>query len=189
MFLIGICLWFFALFLAISPRKCLKKNSLLVRSCFFCLVLSVLGFGLTTSVCVVFSFFSFSFKRQSSGLTGHHTPPHLLLFFLFFPRRFVLFRLFWPCVLFVLVFLRGAILGPGRFLDSLGTVLRPFFLDAMRQRRLFVFWCVVFPVLRLHTFLVGLAPLLRKAGPAGGLARSPCPSEGRGSLALLGRRD
>ena len=79
-------------------------------------------------MCFVSLLFLSSFKRQSSGLTGHHTPPALAVVFLVFSRRFVLFRLFWPCVLFVLVFLRGAILGPVRFLDSLGTALRPLFL-------------------------------------------------------------
>ena len=46
-FLVWICLWFFEYFFAISPRKCLKKI-LLMSGLVFCLVLSVLGFGLTT---------------------------------------------------------------------------------------------------------------------------------------------
>ena len=46
----------FAYFLAISPRKCLKKI-LLMSGLAFCLVLSVLGSGLTTSF-VLFSFLS-----------------------------------------------------------------------------------------------------------------------------------
>ena len=118
-----------------------------------------------TTSCVLSLFLLFLVQeiKLRSNRTPH--PPALAVVFLVFPRRFVLFRLFWPCVLFVLVFLRGAILGPVRFLDSLGTVLRPFFLDARRQRRLFVFWCVVFPVVRRHTFLGGLAPAYRQAGP------------------------
>ena len=53
---------------------------------------------------------------------------------------------------------------------------------------MFVFWCVVFPVLRRHTFPRGPCTYLQVGGPAGGLARSPCLSEGKGSNALLGRR-
>ena len=113
---------------------------------------------------------SFSFKRESSGLTGHHTPPHVLFVFPFLflspPHWFV--RLFWPCVLSVLAFLRGAILGPALFGFS-RDFSEAFFLDARRQRRLLAsfLWSFVFPVLwclRLHTFLVGLAPGHRKAG-------------------------
>ena len=102
-------------------------------------------------VCCFFFFFFF-LKRQSSGLTGHHTPPHLLLFFLFFfpPLCFVSPVLAVRPFLF-LAFLRGAILGPVRFLDSLGTALRPFF--GREAVEAFVpFLSVVFPVLRLTRF-------------------------------------
>ena len=116
----------FAYFLAISPRKCFKKI----------LLTSGLVFFLSRSLCLrlwvddVVCFVSFSsLFVQETKLRSNRTPhpPALAVVFLvFFPRRFVLLRLFWPCVLFVLVFLRGAILGPVRFLDSLGTPLRPF---------------------------------------------------------------
>ena len=100
----------------------------------FCLVLSVLGFGLTTFFVVsLLSPFFFEEIELRANRTPH-TPPHVLLFFflfLFLSPPLCLVRLFWPCVLFVLGFLRGAILGPARFLDSLGTLLRPF-LDARR---------------------------------------------------------
>ena len=91
----------FAHFLAISPRKCFRKILFMSGLVFCCLVLSVLGSGLTTSFVLSLFSLSFSFERQSSGLTGHHTPPRTCCCFsCFFPCRFVLFRLFWPCVPF-----------------------------------------------------------------------------------------
>ena len=166
----------FAYFLAISPRNVLEKFSS-CQVCFFCLVLSVLGFGLTTScVCCLF-FFSFSFKRQSSGLTGHHTPPALAVVFLVFspPLCFV------SPVLAVRPFCSGVSSGchsgPRAVFGFSRDCSEAFFLDARRQRRLFVFWSVVFPVLRLHAFLGGPAPARRKAGPWV-LALAPRPSEG-----------
>ena len=68
----------------------------------------------------------FLFKRKSSASNRSH--PHTrLCFFLFF---FVPPQLVCSPVLavrpFLLAFCRGAILGPGRFLDSLGTSLRLF---------------------------------------------------------------
>ena len=100
------------------------------------------------------SLFFFEEIELSANRTPH-TPPHVLLFFfLFLSPPLCLVRLFWPCVLFVLGFLRGAILGPARFLDSLGTFLRPFFgREAVEAFALFFLWSVVFPVLRRHTFL------------------------------------
>ena len=84
-----------------------------------------------TTSCVLSLFLLFLVQeiKLRSNRTPH--PPALAVVFFVCPRRFVLRRLFWPCVLFVLVFLRGAILGPVRFSDSLGTALMPF-LDARR---------------------------------------------------------
>ena len=156
----------FAYFLAMSPRKCFRKILFMSGLVFCCLVLSVLGFGLSTSFVLSLFSLSFSFERQSSGLTGHHTPPRTCCCFSFFlSPPLCLVRLFWPCVLFVLGFLRGAILGPRAFFGFSRDSSEAFFLDARRQRRVLVFWSVVFPVLRLRTFLVGLAPGRRKAGP------------------------
>ena len=141
-FLVGICLCFSRIFLQFRPGSALK-NSLHVRSC-----------SLSRSLClrvwvddVVCCFSSFSFFSEEIQLRANrtpHTPPHVLLFFLFLflspPRLFV--RLFWPCVLFVLGFLRGAILGPVRFLDSLGTPLRFFFgREAVEAFALFLVCC------------------------------------------------
>ena len=113
-FLIGICLWFSRIFSQFRPERVLKKFS----SCqvlLFCLVLSVLGFGLTTS-CVLFLFLLF-FVQETELRSNRtpHPPPALAVVFFVFPRRFVLFRLFWPCVLFVLVFLRVPFWAPCGF--------------------------------------------------------------------------
>ena len=104
-------------------RKCLGKilftSGLLVLGiCFFSLWFSVV-------VAFLFLFFLFFFKRESSGLTGH-TPTRTLCscsFFLFLSPRFGLSPVLAVRPSF-LAFCRGAILGPGRFLDSPGTPLR-----------------------------------------------------------------
>ena len=96
-------------------------------------------------VCFASLFSLFSFERYRSGLTGHHTHPRTCCCFSFFcPRCFGC--LFWPCVLFVLVFLRGAILGPVRFLDSLGTALRPFSWTRGGRGVCFFFCLLFFPL-------------------------------------------
>ena len=128
----------------------------------------------TSCVLSLFFFFLLEETKLRSNRTPH--PPALAVVFLVFPRRFVLFRLFWPCVLFVLVFLRGAILGPVRFLDSLGTALMPFWTRGGRGVcSLFLVCC--FSRFAAHTFLGGRAPARRKAGPWV-LALTPHPSEG-----------
>ena len=73
------------------------------------------------SVVVVFLFFVV-FKRESSGLTGHtpHRTVLVLFFFLFVPAALGFSPVLAVRPLF-LAFCRGAILGPGRFLDSPGT--------------------------------------------------------------------
>ena len=113
--------------------------------------------------CLSFLLFLLSRDKAQANRTPH--PPRTCCCFSFFlspPLCFV--RLFWPCVLFVLVFLRGAILGPVRFLDSLGTALMPFFgREAVEAFVPFLVCC--FSRFAAHTFLVGLAPGLRKAGP------------------------
>ena len=135
------------------------------------------------------SFFSFSFKRQSSGLTGHHTPPPALaVVFLFFPRRFVLFRLFWPCVLFVLVFLRGAILGPRAVFGFSRDCSEALSLGREAVEAFVRFLVRCFSRFAASRVSRGRCTYLQVGGPAGGLARSPCLSEGKGSNALLGRR-
>ena len=69
----------------------------------------------------------------------------MLLFFLFLflspPRLFV--RLFWPCVLFVLGFLRGAILGPRGFFGFSRDSSEAFFLgrEAVEAFALFLVCC------------------------------------------------
>ena len=141
-------MFFFAYYFESSPWKCQRKFS----SCqvlFFWFVLLVLGSGLTTSLLFHFLLFLFSFKRDNSGLTGHHTPPARVVWFflfLFLSPPHLSFRLFWPCVPSVLAFFRGAILGPARFLDSLGTSLRPFLgREAAKAFARFFLWSFVFP--------------------------------------------
>ena len=118
--------------------------------------------------------FCLFFKRDSSGLTGHppHTPVRFLFscLFLFLPLPRLFVRPFWPCVPpFLVFFFRGAILGPGRFVDSLGTLLRRF--SGTRGGKgvlvdsLFVvcvlplLWC-----LRPHTFLAAQVGARRRSG-------------------------
>ena len=118
------------------------------------------------------SLVSFSSKRERSGLTGHHTPPctFCLAFSFFFlcPRHTCLVACSGRASLLFLRFFGVPFWAP-RFLDSLGTSLRPFFWTRGGKgvcSILFVVFC--FPVLwclRPHTFLVGLAPGHRKAGP------------------------
>ena len=81
-------------------------------------------------------FFVFFFKRDRSG--SHRAHPHTHFVFFFCPFLVCVPAAFCcsPVLAvrpFFLAFCRGAILGPGRFLDSLGTSLRPFFSDARRQ--------------------------------------------------------
>ena len=181
----------FAYFLAISPRKCFKKI----------LLMSGLVF-LSRSLClriwvddVFCCFSSFSFFLDEIELRANrtpHSPPHVLLFFflfLFLSPPLCLVRLFWPCVLFVLVFLGGAILGPVRFLDSLETALRPFFFgrEAVEACALFLVCC--FSRFAASHVSSGPCAWSQEGRPACRLARSSCPSEGKGSIAVLGRRD
>ena len=120
-FLIGICLCFSRISCKFAPEE--SKEILLMSGLVFCLVLSVLGFGLTTFFLFLFSLLFFFEEIKLRPNRTPHTPLHVLLFFFFFlfcPRRFVLFTCFGRASFFVLGFLRGAILGPARFLDSLG---------------------------------------------------------------------
>ena len=110
-FSVVFCLGFSFMIWRFAPET-VWKNSFDVRSCFFGFVLSSLGFFVNVvSVC-------FFLRDKDQVVTGH---PHTHWFGLFFfvpPRLF--YRLFGraPCFL---VFSRGAILGPARFLDSPGT--------------------------------------------------------------------
>ena len=98
------------------------------------LMSGLLFFGFVLSSFVFSSSSFFLFKRQRSG--SNRTPPHApfcFFLFLFVSRRACCFALFGRASFF-LAFSRGAILGPARFSDSLGTLLlRPFLLDARRQ--------------------------------------------------------
>ena len=98
-------------------------------------------------VCVVSLSFFFEETKLRANRTPH-TPRTCCCFF--FPRRFALFGCFGSASFLFWFFFRGAILGPVRFLVSLGTALRLFFgREAVEVFALF--WSVVFPVLRLHT--------------------------------------
>ena len=82
---------------------------------------------------VVFRFF-FCEGDTDQIVTGHpHTHWFCWFLFSFFVPPHLLFRPFWPCVLLLGGFSRGAILGPARFWIFLVLVLRPLFLDARRQ--------------------------------------------------------
>ena len=73
--------------------------------------------------------FFFFFKRDSSGSNRAHPHTHLVFLFSFLvcvPARIWVYLPFLAVRPFLLAFCRGAILGPGRFSDSLGTSLMPF---------------------------------------------------------------
>ena len=103
------------------------KNSLVVRSGVSGFFFSP-PFGFFADVVAFFVSFSFFFQRDRSGSHRAHPHTHFLFFVLFLsvspPHSCCS-----PVLAvrpFFLAFCRGAILGPGRFLDSLGTSLRPF---------------------------------------------------------------
>ena len=110
-FSVVFCLGFSFMIWRFAPET-VWKNSLDVRSCFFGFALSSLGFFVdVVSVC-------FLFKRQRSG---SNRTPHTHWFGLFFLSRRVCFIALFGRASCFLVFSRGAILGPARFLDSPGT--------------------------------------------------------------------
>ena len=141
------------------------KNSLHVRSCFLSRSLCLRVW--VDDVFIVLLFSPLSLKRDSSGLTGHHTPPRTCcLFFFFRPRRFVLFACSGRAS-FCSGVSSGCHSGPRAFFGFSRDSSEAFLLgrEAVEAFALFFLWSVVFPVLRLHTFLVGLAPDYRMAGP------------------------
>ena len=114
----------FALLFGFPLPKMLRKNSLDVRSCVSGFFFSpLLVFSPMSSP--FFFFFSFSFFRETDQVVTGHTPTRTWCFFLFLsvspPHSGCS-----PVLAvrpFFLAFCRGAILGPGRFLDSLGRFL------------------------------------------------------------------
>ena len=136
-FLGSLCFWCgfaygFCVFSCNFAPEVLSKTSLDVRSC-FCLVLSVLGFGLTTFFVLFLSLFPFFFEEiELRANRTPHTPPHVLLFFFFLSPPLCLVRLFWPCVLFVLGFSSGCHSGPRALFGFSRDCSEAFFLDARR---------------------------------------------------------
>ena len=137
--------------------KLSRKNSLDVRS-------GVLGFFLSS---LVFSPMSssvlfFVFSRETAQVVTGHTPTRTLCSCSFFLSVSPPQPGLSPVLAvrpFLLAFCRGAILGPGRFLDSLGTSLRPFFCSDARRQGCFIASraCVVFP---LFVLFCGFTPFL-----------------------------
>ena len=179
----------FALLFGFSLPKMARKNSLDVRS----------GVSGVFSLFLWFfrrrrAFLFFLFKRESSGSNRAHPHTHLGCFFLFLflSRRICLFTLFGRASCF-LVFSWGAILGPTRFWDSPGTLLRPFFWTRGGKGVLVVsFCCFFFPfccVLRLFSHqLEGADPSSYEAYPRV-VEPAPRPSEGPGSAVVRARLD
>ena len=142
---------FFLRFFRNFARKCFRKIRFLSGPV-FCLVLSVLGSGLTTSFVLFLFSLSFSFERYSSGLTGHHTPPRTCCCFSFFlSPPLCLVRLFWPCVLFVSGVSSGCHSGPRAFFGFSRDCSEALFWTR-GGRGVCSFLSVVFPVLRLTRF-------------------------------------
>ena len=97
-FLVGLCLCFMFIFLKVRPG--MGSNILFTSGLVFFFWDHSLHLRVWVDAVVVFCslfvfIFSFSFKRESSGLTEHHTPPRTCyLFFSFFcppPPRTCLF--------------------------------------------------------------------------------------------------
>ena len=151
------------------------------RTCFFFFFFVVVARFLVRCLAFrrrrLFVFVLLFFKRESSGLTGH--TPHA-------PCVFVPFSLspaahgLAPVLAvrpFFLAFCRGAILGPGRFLDSPGTPLRLFLgreaAWVLLVIFLFVVCCFSLSVLfaAAHVFLAGPSRRSRRRGP--GWSRPP----------------
>ena len=175
----------FAYFLAISPRKCFQKI-LLMSGLVFCLVFSVLGFGLMTFFCCPssFSFFLEEIKLRVNR-TPHTPPPRVFCFFLFLSPPLCLDRLFWPCVLYCSGASSGCHSGPRALFGFSRDCSEAFFWTRGGKGVCSILFVV-------FSRSVVFAPSHVSSGPcrpAGGLARSLCPSEGKGSIALLGRRD
>ena len=103
------------------PETVFKKFSCCQVWCFWVVVFLPLVVSPSSS------FFLFFLRETAQVVTGH-TPTRTLCSFSFFlslsPAAFVCSPVL-AVRPFLLVFFRGAILGPGRFLDSLGTSLRP----------------------------------------------------------------
>ena len=121
------------------------------------------SFGFFADVVVFFVFPFFFFKRDSSGSNRAHPHTHLVFFSFscLCPRRIRVYLPFWPCVLSFWRFVGVPFWAPGVFgdsLDSLGTLLRPFFSDARRQGCFIASraW-VVFP---LFVLFCGCTPFL-----------------------------
>ena len=151
------------------------------------------SFGCFADVVVLFSFF---FKRETAPVVTGHTPTRTLCSFSFFlslsPAAFVCSPVL-AVRPFLLVFCRGAILCPGRFLVSLGTSLRPFFgREVARVFLCFSCLCCFSPfrfVLRLFSHeLEGADPSSYEAYPQA-IAPALRPSEGQGGGIVLGRLD
>ena len=108
-----------------------------------------------TSISLPFSLL-FSLSKGIGQANRSHTHPlHFwLVFFVVCSHAAVFSRPFRPCIPSVLAFLRGAILGPARFLDSLGTSLRFFSRTRGDKGGWSFFFCgFCFPVLwRLRRF-------------------------------------
>ena len=106
--------------------KILLMSGLVFLGC----LLSSLGFFADVVVPLLFCLFlfSFSFFREIDQVVTGHTPHTHLCSFAFSclcPAAFVCSPVL-AVRPFFLAFCRGAILGPGRFWDSPGTLLRPF---------------------------------------------------------------
>ena len=139
-------------------------------------------------VCVVSLLSLFLEEIELRANKTPHTPPHVLLFFFFSVPA----ALFCSPVLAVRPFCSGVSSGcrsGPRALFGFSRDCSEAFFGREAVEAFAPFWFVVFPVLRLHTFSSGPCAWSQEGRPAGGLARSPCLSEGRGSGALLGRRD
>ena len=162
---------FLLYFLLFRSRNCLEKILLMSGLVFLGCLLSALLVVSPTSSLFSFLFSSF-FKRDRSGSNRAHPHTHLV-FFSFFLSVSPPHSVCSPVLAvrpFFLAFCRGAILGPGRFLDSLGTSLRPF----SRTRggkgvSLLLVLCFVFP-----RFVLFCGRTLFLEGRAGAYTE-PCP--------------
>ena len=168
-------------FLAISPRKCFRKILFTSGLAFCCLVLSVFGSGLTTSFVLSLFSLSFSFERQSSGLTGHHTPPRTCCCFsCFFSAALFCFACFGRASLFVSGVFSGCHSGPRAVFGFSRDCSEAFFSWTLGGKGVCSFLVCCFSRFAASHVSSGPCTWSQEGRPAGGLARSPCLSEGKG---------
>ena len=185
------CLCFGFSFGFFVPDTVFKKFSCCQVWCFWVVVFLPLVVSPTSSL------FSLFFLRETAQVVTGHTPTRTLCSFFFFlslsPAAFVCSPVL-AVRPFLLAFCRGAILGPVRFWDSPGTLLRPV-LWTRGGKGVLVASCALFCFSRFVLFCGLFSHVLEGADPSSNVAYPQAiapalrPSEGQGGGIVLGRLD